>query len=92
MLLSDAAAGSYSGENVGSRPGTIASLPAIAPQGVSTECCWRSSLRRLTGQRRTPRVVVSPNRIDLYRYPWPRWHNTLNITPGRFFFIWIGVV
>ncbi len=50
---------SYSGEKLGGAPAIQASLPSIDPQLVVTECGLRSSLCRLTGQRRTPSVVVS---------------------------------
>ena len=49
-------------------------------------------LCRITGQRRTPSVVVSRNRIASMRSMSAALHITLSMTPGRFFFIWIGTV
>ena len=64
----------------------------IGPQAVWTRCGRRSSTCLPTGQRRTPSVVVSPNRMASMRSTSSLWHSTESFTAGRFFFIWMAVV
>ena len=90
-LRGDPAQSSYSGLNVGGRSPSQPSFPFTRPKGVSTSTAWRFSLCRLTGYRRMPRVVVSRKRISSIAGIFGSSQRTETITPGRFFFIWIGV-
>ena len=62
------------------------------PQGVVTSTACRASVWRAACQRRIPSDPVSLNTISSNRDPSASRHRMLSKMPGRFFFMWIGVV
>ena len=81
---------SYSGVTI-SNPSRRPRFARTGPHGVYTVTPSRVNFDRCAVVRRTPNVPVSRNRIVSNTVSALSEASTLNSTPGRFFFIWIGV-
>src|SRR5262249_21764660 len=72
-------------------PSSRPNFTCASPKAVFTVMNSRRSLRRSAVYRRMPNAVVSRNRSAANLSASASAQRTLNSTPGRLFFIWIGV-